>query len=139
MNQTEDRAMHIGLHVSDISKTEKFYQILFGTDPVKSEPDYLKFELANPKLVISFIQKKGMTEGPDFGHLGIRVNSEEAVEEWHQRVKSSGLHTREEKEVACCYAVQKKFWVTDPDGYEWEVYQFLGDIKQKVTDAACCN
>ena len=29
----------------------------------------------------------------------------------------------------CCYAEQDKFWVEDPDGYHWEVYQFHKDVE----------
>ncbi|NND33378.1 MAG: glyoxalase/bleomycin resistance/dioxygenase family protein, partial [Saprospiraceae bacterium] len=37
----------------------------------------------------------------------------------------------EEENTACCYAHQNKFWVKDPDGYEWEVYHFIKDAKVK--------
>jgi hypothetical protein len=30
--------------------------------------------------------------------------------------------------VACCYALQTKFWITDPDHTMWEVYTFHEDI-----------
>ena len=51
-----------------------------------------------------------------------------------------GLPTSEEKREACCYALQEKFWVTDPDGNRWEVYTVLEDIEQKAEPAtACCQ
>jgi len=31
--------------------------------------------------------------------------------------------------VNCCHANQDKFWVTDPDGVEWEVYHLNYDLE----------
>jgi hypothetical protein len=43
----------------------------------------------------------------------------------------------------CCYAVQDKIWVQDPDGNNWEVFVVLEDnLPEKVggscETAACC-
>src|SRR6266567_1603143 len=32
--------------------------------------------------------------------------------------------------VDCCYAVQDKVWVSDPDGARWEVYTVLEDSNE---------
>ena len=45
------------------------------------------------------------------------------------RVKAAGLPVREEMGVNCCHANQDKFWVTDPDGVEWEVYYLNYDLE----------
>ena len=37
------------------------------------------------------------------------------------------MATATEDNVACCYAVQDKVWVDDPDGAPWEVYTVLSD------------
>jgi hypothetical protein len=43
-----------------------------------------------------------------------------------------------------CYAVQDKFWATDPDGHQWEVYYFhedaeFNDPRYELSDtSACC-
>ena len=29
--------------------------------------------------------------------------------------------------MTCCYAVQDKVWVDDPDGAPWEIYTVLAD------------
>src|SRR5439155_1441455 len=55
-------------------------------------------------------------------HLGIQVASTEAVEEAKRRVEAAGLATWEERNTDCCYALQDKIWVTDPNGYRWEVF-----------------
>ena len=135
---------HAGLHVSDIEQTVTFYKKLFKTDPIKVEKDYAKFELDNPGLVISFIQSDKAS--PQFGHLGIRVNSQEELNQRKKEVESVIEIKLEEKNTSCCYAVQNKFWVNDPDGYEWEVYHFLKDDNklkgERATDqkelVGCC-
>jgi hypothetical protein len=41
----------------------------------------------------------------------------------------------------CCYALQHKTWVRDPDGNEWEVFVVLEDKlpEKTVESAACCT
>lgn len=137
----EHQKFHLSLFVSDTEKTINFYSRLFGTEPSKVKEDYVKFELANPALVISFIQSPEKVQSR-FGHLGFMVNSTAEVEERKAALKSSNIEIGlEEQEVACCYAKQDKFWVNDPDGYEWEVYHFIEDVNQneeKYSAAPCC-
>jgi len=123
----EQFKFHIGLNVSDIEQTTTFYQHLFGQEPVKREPGYSKYELENPGLVISFIESERV--GPHFGHLGIRVNTREELAAKKSAVESFIDIKLEETNTTCCYAVQDKFWVNDPDGYEWEVYHFIKDAE----------
>lgn len=121
----EQFKFHVGLNVSDIKQTTDFYQRLFGQEPVKVETGYSKFELENPGLVISFIESKNPS--PKFGHMGIRVNSRDELDQKKAELESLMKIELEEKNTSCCFAVQDKFWVKDPDGYEWEVYHFLKD------------
>jgi len=125
----EQFKFHVGLNVSDIEQTTNFYKRLFGQEPVKAEKGYSKFELENPGLVISFIESQNPS--PTFGHMGIRVNSDEELAEKKEQLEALMKIELEEKNSSCCYAVQNKFWVKDPDGYEWEVYHFLKDDDQK--------
>lgn len=37
------------------------------------------------------------------------------------------LNDLDEMQTNCCYAIQDKTWVTDPDGNEWEVFVVLED------------
>lgn len=130
---------HIGLNVSNIEATVNFYRHLFGIEPVKEKRDYAKFELDNPGLVISFIESPEKV-GSHFGHLGIRVNSDSELEEKKAAVSTHLNIGLEEENTNCCYAHQNKFWVNDPDGYEWEVYHFLKDAEnpERYSAAACC-
>ena len=38
--------------------------------------------------------------------------------------------TRSRRPATCCYAVQDKAWVSDPDGAPWEVYTVLADATE---------
>lgn len=55
-------------------------------------------------------------------HLGLQVESSEDVEWAITRFQQAGLATFAEKDTDCCYAMQDKVWVTDPDGTSWEVF-----------------
>ena len=51
------------------------------------------------------------------------------------RLEKEGFFAREEMDTTCCYAVQDKFWVTDPDGNEWEFfYTKLDSEVHKIED-----
>lgn len=131
---------HLSLNVEDIQKTITFYQNLFGLKPIKVKADYAKFELDNPGLVISFIERKDKVRS-DFGHLGFRVASDQILAERKATLSQLMKVKLEEENTNCCYAIQNKFWVEDPDGYEWEVYHFIEDAKsdeQKTQAHSCC-
>jgi catechol 2,3-dioxygenase-like lactoylglutathione lyase family enzyme len=133
---------HVGLNVSNVEQSVKFYERLFSQKPVKVERGYAKFELDNPGLVISFIESPDRVS-PGFGHMGIRVNSKEELAAKKAEVEQFLDIALEEKSTSCCYAVQDKFWVNDPDGHEWEVYHFLKDDaqmggKKEKSLVACC-
>ncbi len=136
---TETFKFHLGMHVTNIQDTIDFYERLFGASPIKIEKDYAKFELDNPGLVISFIEKPDRVN-PEFGHLGFRVNNQEELNEKRAVIEKHIAIELEEENTACCYAVQNKFWVSDPDGHRWEVYHFLKDVdtKTKQVTSTCC-
>ena len=47
-----------------------------------------------------------------------------------QRLTGEGLDTLTQDSTTCCYAVQDKVWVHDPDGAPWEVYTVLADAPE---------
>jgi catechol 2,3-dioxygenase-like lactoylglutathione lyase family enzyme len=120
--------VHLHLHVSDLAKSRAFYERFLGDGPVKVKPGYVKFlpEWAPVNLALS-------TGGPGgagtIDHVGVQVDSVESVMAQLARVKAAGLAVTEEMGVNCCHANQDKFWVTDPDGVEWEVYHLNYDLE----------
>jgi catechol 2,3-dioxygenase-like lactoylglutathione lyase family enzyme len=133
-------AVHVSLSVSDLAKSIEFYRGLFG-EPRKQKADYAKFVGADPEIHVAL--RPGLTSpmAGSLSHLGIRVESTEDVRRWRRDLKERGVVSDEEKREACCYALQDKFWLTDPDGIRWEVYTVLEDIDAVAPEAqaACCT
>jgi catechol 2,3-dioxygenase-like lactoylglutathione lyase family enzyme len=132
-------AIHVSLNVSDLSKSVVFYRGLFG-EPKKLKSDYAKFVGEEPEIHLAL--QPGLTHGgaSALSHLGIRVDSVDEVRRWRAGLKERGIVSEEEKREACCYALQDKFWLTDPDGNRWEVYTVLEDIEgvSREANTACC-
>jgi catechol 2,3-dioxygenase-like lactoylglutathione lyase family enzyme len=137
--------MHASLYVSDLQNSIDFYTKFFGVEPVKVKPRYAKYVLESPSLIISFVENKDRVQA-NFGHLGFQVETLEDlnIKLWEARKKN--IVSREETGTNCCYAKQDKFWATDPDGVQWEVYYFHEDAEfndphyeLSETQACCAN
>jgi catechol 2,3-dioxygenase-like lactoylglutathione lyase family enzyme len=132
-------SVHISLNVSDLSKAVAFYRGFLG-EPKKLKTDYAKFVTESPEIYLALQPglRNAVPEGP-LSHLGIRVDSTADVRRWREELKARGIVSEEEKREECCYALQDKFWLTDPDGNRWEVYTVLEDIEDKPAQmSACC-
>ena len=70
-------------------------------------------------------------------HLGIQVASTNDVLATRKRWEEIGLVTRDEMQTNCCYALQDKTWVRDPDGNEWEVFVVLEDNLAETAPCEC--
>lgn len=132
-------AVHLSLNVSDLGKSVEFYKGFFG-EPKKLKADYAKFVSPEPEIHLAL--QPGLAasaSGGPLSHLGIRVESLDEVRRWRNDLKARGIVSEEEKREACCYALQEKFWLSDPDGNRWEVYTVLEDIEAKsVEGQSCC-
>ena len=129
---------HISINVSDVKKSIEFYTKMFGVEPFKVKDDYAKFDVANPPLNFTMNQLS-FTKGGSLSHLGLQVESSEEVLEMGKRWQESGLITLDEMKTDCCYALQDKTWVSDPDGNRWEVFVVLGNTHEKdIAASACC-
>jgi catechol 2,3-dioxygenase-like lactoylglutathione lyase family enzyme len=131
---------HIAIHVQDVTKSIEFYRKLFGIEPSKVRTGYAKFDVANPPL--NFTLNEGTTEERGgLSHLGIQVASTADVLAVRQQWQERGLLTRDKAKTECCYALQDKAWVQDPDGNEWEVFVVLEDNlpEKAATKKSCCE
>lgn len=124
---------HVALNVTNIEKSATFYRAMFGVEPVKSKADYAKFDIANPPLNLTLNLASSVQPGGALSHLGIQVESTEEVKAAIARFSEAGLNLFTEENIDCCYALQDKVWVTDPDGNKWEVFVV------KVADTAPDN
>jgi len=130
--------VQLALNVTDIDAAIEYYSTLFDAKPAKVRPGYANFAIDEPALKLVLIENGS---GGSLNHLGVEVESTDAVDRAMRRVSSEGVSiTAEERDVECCYAAQDKFWTSDPDGLGWEVYTVLGDsqVMSPTADANCC-
>ena len=126
--------VHVALNVGDVEKSVGFYSAMFGVDPVKHKPGYAKFDIAEPPLNLTLNHSNHIASPGALSHLGIQVPSTGLVLEAKERLNSRGLATFDEMNTDCCYALQDKIWITDPDGYRWEVFVVkVGDTRPDLT------
>lgn len=131
-------SVHISLNVSDFDGSVDFYRRFLG-EPIKLETNYAKFVGNDPEIHLALQPVAHLAAGGPLSHLGIRVDSTDAVRAWREALGARGLAVDIEKRESCCYAVQDKFWVSDPDGNRWEVYTVLEDIAQAhEAGTTCC-
>ena len=136
---TSPTRMHVALRVADLALSIEFYRKLFDTEPAKVRAGYAKFEPPAPPVNFTLNESPGSrAEKGGLAHLGIEVEDAAAVTAARERLRRAGLATRSEEDVTCCYAVQDKVWVTDPDGNEWEVFTVLRDASGRDADASAC-
>lgn len=129
--------VHVALNTPRFDESVRFYRTFLGLEPVKLKPGYAKFDVAEPGLNLTLNASHGIDSPGALNHLGIQVASTDAVKAAAERLKSEGLATFEEEDVDCCYALQDKVWVTDPNGYKWEVFVVkVGDTQPQLTAAA---
>ena len=131
---------HTSLAVRDVAASVAFYRVLFDADPVKRKPDYAKFLPPEVDLNISFHESPDAPGPLAAVHLGIEMPDRAVLERAHARLRAAGLVTTERETSVCCYANQDKLWVTDPDGYRWELYALLEDTEQRIApETRCCG
>jgi len=129
---------HIGLNVTNLEKSIEFYSKVFGVEPVKVKPDYAKFLLEPPGLNFT-LNLPDKVSGNQVGHFGIQVESTDEVSAHKNRLEANGIRTQyEEINTTCCYALQDKFWVLDPDGNEWEFFYTKADVEVNSENASSC-
>lgn len=127
---------HLALNVRNVEQSVEFYRKMLGIEPLKLRPGYAKFDVQNPPLNLT-LNEGSFRERGALSHLGIQVASTEDVMAVRQRWNEAGLQTRDEMQTNCCYALQDKSWIHDPDGNEWEVFVVLQD--NLPTTSSCCT
>jgi catechol 2,3-dioxygenase-like lactoylglutathione lyase family enzyme len=127
---------HLALNVRNVPVSIEFYRQMLGIEPSKVRTGYAKFDIHNPPLNLT-LNEFPFGERGALSHLGIQVASTEDVAAMREKWMQAGLLTRDELQTNCCYALQDKTWVRDPDGNEWEAFVVLKDNLQE--SPACCG
>lgn len=133
-----EERIHISVNVADLFASVNFYRVFFGIDPVKIREGYAKFDVQNPPL--NFSVNENPLDTRTQGHLGIQVKSTGVVKEMYARLLKADFKILTEDGAECCYAVQTKMWVADPDGNRWEVFcTTVPDAEQGCGEDCICH
>lgn len=119
--------VQLALNVADLDDAVDFYSKLFASEPTKVRPGYANFAIAEPPLKLVLIEGHG-TPGT-LNHLGVEVESTDAVADAQRRLTGEGLAPVAEDHVECCFALQDKVWVDGPAGEPWEIYTVVADVE----------
>lgn len=132
---------HIHLSVQDLEANIRFYSAVFGMEPSVRKDDYAKWMVEDPRINFAISTRQSAT---GVNHLGIQVDSDEALATLRDRAAGAALGVRDEKGAECCYALSDKYWLTDPQGIPWETYHTLdsipmfGSSEAAQSGEACC-
>jgi catechol 2,3-dioxygenase-like lactoylglutathione lyase family enzyme len=132
--------MHLALNASQMDKSIEFYEALFNVKPSKVKPGYAKFEVEDPPINFT-LNESSQVSGNQLNHLGIEIKTGKGVKNQTERFKTLGLETRTEENTTCCFAIQDKVWVNDPDGNSWETFVVFEDSdlrNDQNIDPTCC-
>ncbi|MFF2507590.1 ArsI/CadI family heavy metal resistance metalloenzyme [Streptomyces sp. NPDC058067] len=131
--------VQLALRVPDLKASIAFYSKLFNAEPTKLRDGYANFALEEPPLKFVLIEgESGQDTRMD--HLGVEVESSEAVAAATTRLAGQGLDTAVENDTTCCYALQDKVWIHGPGQEPWEVYVVKADADSlaKQPQSPCC-
>jgi catechol 2,3-dioxygenase-like lactoylglutathione lyase family enzyme len=132
--------VQLALRVPDLDASVAFYSKLFGTEPAKLRAGYANFAIAEPPLKLVLIEGTA-GEATRMDHLGVEVETTEAVDAATTRLSEAGMTTDVESDTTCCYALQDKVWVHGPGQEPWEVYVVKADADSlaKQQGSTCCT
>lgn len=127
--------IQLALNVADLHTAIDFYSKLFAAEPAKIRPGYANFAINDPPLKLVLIEHpdgRGHGTAGALNHLGVEVETPEQVQDATARLTGHGLDPEVQESSTCCYAVQDKAWVEDPDGAPWEFYTVLADAPEET-------
>ena len=119
------KRMHIHVGVKSIEDSVRFYNALFGAEPVKLKDDYAKWMLEDPRINFAISMRENATKGIE--HVGLQVEDKAELEKVYGRLKAADRPVLEEGATTCCYAQSEKSWIADPDGVVWEAFLTEGE------------
>lgn len=134
--------LQLALNVSNLNEAITFYSKMFSTAPAKVRDGYANFAIVDPPLKLVLIETPQVAGEayPRINHLGVEMGSSGEVDTAISHFEKLGLVDLVEKESTCCFAIQDKVWVHDPDGAPWEYYTVLADAEStgELSVQNCC-
>jgi predicted enzyme related to lactoylglutathione lyase len=89
----------LALNVDDLDEAIAFYSKLFNTAPAKVKPGYANFAVTEPPLKLVLIENP--SHGGTLNHLGIEVESSDAVHGEIARLTNSGRPAASRPRTRC--------------------------------------
>ena len=80
--------LQLALNVENLEESIAHYTKIFGVGPAKVRPGYANFAVVNPPLKLVLIENPGASDS--INHLGVEVESVDAVRSEHERVTAAG-------------------------------------------------
>jgi catechol 2,3-dioxygenase-like lactoylglutathione lyase family enzyme len=135
------KRLHIHISVENLNENRRFYTALFGQEPTTVKADYLQWLVDEP--AVNFALSAGRAK-KGLNHLGLQVDSDEALEAIEARFNAAGVTGEKQEEAQCCYARSNKYWAEDPQGVIWEQYRTMEQVELFGGDAftggtGCCE
>jgi catechol 2,3-dioxygenase-like lactoylglutathione lyase family enzyme len=127
------KRLHVHVSVKDLAASIRFYQTLFGAEPVVTKTDYAKWMLEDPRVNFAISTHR---QPVGVNHLGFQVDTDEELRGMRAQLEAADERMLEESEQPCCYAKSDKYWITDPTGIAWETFHTLGSIPVYGEDTA---
>ncbi len=121
--------LHVHMTVNNLEESVAYYSALFGTGPTREKPSYAQWRLDNPSVNFAISTACGDSEQPGLSHLGIQVDSDDALTELNDRMQAAEQTTVEDADAICCYARSDKHWSKDPAGVTWEFFHTHEDLE----------
>jgi catechol 2,3-dioxygenase-like lactoylglutathione lyase family enzyme len=127
------KRLHVHVSVKDLAASIRFYQTLFGAEPLVTKPDYAKWILEDPRVNFAISTNR---QPVGINHLGFQVDTDEELRAMRAQLEAADARMVEENEQPCCYAKSDKYWITDPTGIAWETFHTLSSIPVYGEDTA---
>lgn len=116
---------HMHVAVSDLERSIRYYNAVFGAEPTLRRTDYARWSLEEPRIHFA-ISSRGDHTGLD--HVGIQAESAAELAALQARLAAADIAGAAQPDAACCYARSDKYWSRDPEGIAWEAFHTLASI-----------
>jgi catechol-2,3-dioxygenase len=124
---------HIGLNVSELTRSKRFYQDVFGFDLAGESNDggrAFAFLAQNSRVVLTLWQQSDgsfATDKPGLHHLAFQVDSIEQVQKAEQRLRELGVPIHYGGVTAHAEGADSGgVYFDDPDGIRLEIFAARG-------------